>query len=661
MPFKVPFDIFDYKQILPVMPASEKDVLNYQHAGRGDYDKCVWKREVPKEITGAYMEQEVERVLRDGVWAFIKDEIVWLAPNYYFALQYGRAGADDIQFRVKRLKHTYFKIESLTDKFCRGTLTLKNRADGETTMAVTDGFWRCLYGNMDVGQVAIQSKTRSDAQTPCWAYVQNLWQNLPLWFKKKLCPDFASDGAIAEKMQWLSNADENTGKKGRNVLYKYYPSGHNAMDGQHNLKDCILDEICKWKECDFAPTLNNYTRFIMPGLERRGFFDMFSSPADFECKSNDQVAKLWDKSDPENIQPNGSTESQIRRFHSDPLEGMQGTYDKWGDSDANVNYEEIMRTRRAAEPEDYLGVVRGNPLNRAEMFESAEDGRTWDNYEGIKKRATFVSFARFKNEQTKEIKGQYGILEWDKGREDTEVFFRASDKQKFDNETARFFITHQPVNRVELKDVFTPPRIITDVLGVDPYGTRHPKGKSPSKGGAINYKFADLGDNLIDVPTLAYLARPYNEKIFYEDMIMAAVFNRAMIQYENITPGISEYIIDRGYKDWLLASLGEKQGSIFTGDGPKGGSGKNTLLDKMLLLINSFTNKPISLDQVCLLENVWIYELLEDLLAFNPNDTHKSDLSMAFGMSLIGAGKLLRRPPKKQSTFNNKVMSYMIG
>lgn len=660
MPFNVPFEIADYKCIIPDLPTHETEVINYQHFGRGDIDKCVWKRQVPDIITEEYRSQEANRVLRDGVWIFIKDELVWLPPNYYFGLQYGRAGSDEVEFRVKRLKHVYFKIMARHNKYCMGTLTMKNRGDGETTMAVIDAMWECLYGNMTVGQIGIQSKTRDDAQNPCWNYVQNLWQNFPLWLKKDLYDDFISGTNIAEKMQWQSNANESEGITGRNVLFKYYPSVANAMDGKHNMKRCILDEICKWNEAKFAPTFTNYKKFIMPGLGRRGLFDMFSSPADFECVSNDQVKKLWEKSDTTNLDPQtGTTISQIHRHYSNPLEGIQDGYDRWGDADANQIYESIMRQRKSVEPEDYLAEVRGYPLNQTEMFESAEDGKTWDNYEGVKKRAIYLLGTRFKNENTKEPVGVYGNLEWKDGVEDSDVVFRGSNKSKFDVHEARFFVAFQPQNRQELRDIYKPPSYIEDVLGIDPFDNRHTKTQTPSKGAAINFKFRDLHDSgLYRVPTLAYLARPHHERIFYEDMIRAAIYNRSMVQYENINAGIARHFEDRGYHAWLLPSKGEKLGSMLTGDAPRGG-GRGAFMDEVLGLLNAFLNLPPDDKSPYYLDNVWIRELLEDLLSFNVRDTHVSDLSMAFGQSLYGAAKMLHKKPRAKSELNGAVMSWL--
>ena len=207
--FKCGFDIADYKDILPSYDEYRKKdfILNMDEYNKGNIDNCIWKKYHPTiaEINSPeFREREITRILKTGVFICISKEIVWIPPNQYFALNYCPAGSSDMQFRLKRIKHSYFKIRARKNAGCKGTLTLKSRGDGETTSSITDGFWECLDGNMDIGQIGIQSRTLGDGKNPCWGYVQALWQTLPLWLKNDLCSDFDSGKNIAEQMKWMS-------------------------------------------------------------------------------------------------------------------------------------------------------------------------------------------------------------------------------------------------------------------------------------------------------------------------------------------------------------------------------------------------------------------------------------------------------------------------
>lgn len=651
--FKVKFNILDYADIYPDPPTDIKDYINWDKP----QEECVWKKVIPDFITPRYREQEIKRVLRSGVWIIIKSMPIWIPPNYYFALQYGKAGSSDMEFRIKRLKHVYFKIRARLNKGCKGTLTVKNRGDGETTMAIHDGFWECLDGNMETGQIGIQSKTRADAKNPCWGYVQTLWQSLPVWFKNDLCGDFDSKENIAEKMQWQRNANEKTNTKARNILFTFYPSG-TSMDGKHDMKKCILDEICKWEEkSTFYDVFTNYSKFIMPGFQRRGMFDMFSSPADTQCKSNTEVYALWKDSDPEELTNNGTTKSRIHRWYSDPLEGIAGAYDKYGDADPEEILEFIM-AERAKMPKDKLfAEVRGYPLNEEEMFGSSEGAYLWDNKKGIVARNLFLVGRKFKDTKTNEPINIWGVHEWKDGIPDTEVIFRMSDSSEFNLEDARVCYSYLPLPQekdpLKYKNIDgwpkpIPPKIPMNCIGVDPYDYRRTVGTVISNGAMINQKFLDIyGTGIVNCPTMIYSCRPQNPEIFYEDVLKAAVFNRAMVQVESKNKNIINHFEDRGYMDWMLSKRGEPQNSAIKGDAPSGG--KNTFLSEIITLLNAITNTPLEGEKY-LLELNWFAPLLQDLIDFDKDNTHKSDMTMAWGQSLLGVSKLLRKKQRPQNS-----------
>lgn len=664
--FKNKFSMTDYLDI-----ASKKqnrdyyqndEILNFKEWEKGNIDNCIWQRHIPTaaEIASpTWRGTEIKRILKTGVLIAIKDEVLWLPPNYYFALQYGRGGASDLQFRLKRLKQVYFKIRARNNPGCKGTLTIKNRGDGETTMAITDGFWECLDGNMEVGQVGIQSKTRADCINPCWSYVQTLWQSLQPWLRDELCSDFASGDSIQEKMTWKRDATQE--RKARNVLFTYYPSG-TPMDGKHDMKKCILDEICKWLECSFYDTFTNYSKFIMPGFERRGMFDMFSSPADKDCRSNQEVHQLWLDSNTDEINPEtGTTKSQIHRYYSNPLEGIHGAYDKWGDADPNAIYDHIMRERAKMPKDKLLGEIRGFPLNEEEMWESAEANNQWTNADGIKKRKIFLLTTRFKDEKTKEPKCVYGNLERVEGYIDGEVEFRQADIDRFDVNIARFCFSYLPQNKEPLKSIFKPPVIVENCLGIDPFNHRYP-GKDTTKqsnGAMVNRKFRDIFNTGINKrPTMIYCCRPTHQDIFFEDAIKAAIFNRALIQYENRSDKFANYAEDRGYFAWLLPEIGAAPSSTRKGDAP---SGKGKFLDEGMALIDAATNVPLREGDPYQLENYWFWELLDDYLKFNQKDTHLNDLTMADIQALMGSIKIMYKKIRQPSDVNHAVLDYLFG
>ena len=144
--FKCGFDITDYKDVLPNIDeyTANDYVINEDDWHKGNTDNCIWRKSVPTldEINSPiFRAQEARRILKTGVWACISQEIVWLPPSYYFALQYCPAGSVDMQFRLKRLKNLYAKVRVRKNSGTIGQLIMKSRGDGETTMEMIEGLW----------------------------------------------------------------------------------------------------------------------------------------------------------------------------------------------------------------------------------------------------------------------------------------------------------------------------------------------------------------------------------------------------------------------------------------------------------------------------------------------------------------------------------------
>lgn len=688
--FKCGFDMFQYGDIVPSVAdyMQEDVVLNLKSFVKGDIEDCYWRKHIPlagEEDSEIYHKTEIRRIFKTGVWMANYDTVVWIPPQYYFALQYGMAGSGEMEFRLKRLKHVYEKIRARNNPNCNGTLTIKNRADGETTMAINDAMFDLKDDGKITGlaNIGIQSKTREDAINPCWQTAQLYWGAYPQWIKNYLYPDFSSGDKIEQKMKFTRDmTSAKYDAKGRmieeahmarNITFQYYPCVYNAMDGRHNMKRCILDEVCKWNEAEFKKTYLNYLPFINPGFKRKGLFDMFSSPADSPNKSNEQVAELWDQSEPKFENGLWVTESGIHRIFSNPLDGIEASYDKYGDADPQRIHDKIMKDRKNASKDDKMGIIRACPLNRNEMFESFDAKGKWANADGIESRKIYLLGTKYKSEKTKEPTVVYGNLEWKNGVVDSDVVFRQSDNEKFNEEDSRFGFAYMPQDKEQLSygniivngtDVGVrplPPKYVENVLGIDPYAKRYRTGNSNSNGAMVNHKFRDVFETgIVRCPTMLYIERPTHADIFHEDAIKAAVFNRAMVQPESITDKIIDYFEDRGYMDWLLAKIGHRQNSLVKGDAPTGGR-KNTVMDEIIGLMDAITNVPLKEGDPYPLEYVWFYELLDSVSNFNRKDTHQSDAMMAWGQALLGAAKLLHIKPRSESALTNAVFAKLFG
>lgn len=667
--FKVGFDIHDYQDILPSVHeyrANGDEVLNLSEQ---DLDKCVWSIDEPKIITQDYIQQEVRRVVVTGAWIILKGMPIWLPPNYYFFLRYFNVGGMRPDFRINRLMAVYEQLRVRNNPRGLGTLVVKSRQIGETSFEMSNLLWESII--MDFGMLGCQSKTLKTAKESCWRTLVTGWYGIPKWIKPYLFPDFKSKDQLASTMKFFRESDDDKSGSdkvdiGKDVLITYAAGSHNAFDSINNCRSMKLDEWLKWEEASPYATFLNYRKFMAVGTVRKGLFSIFSSPQDVETRYLKETYDFWIGSNPANLNAEGTTETGIFRIHTSPLTGIEGFYDKWGDADANEIYDHIMLERKRVPKEYRMGEIRAYPLNEEEIFGSFDTGgHAWSNQKGIIERKTYIINHRFKDEETKEPAKLYGNLVWRDGAIDTEVDFRAADRDSFDLLDARFCIsdinsTKEPL-RFNADRKPMPPIIRASCLGIDPINARHAiQGvKGFSNAAMVNWIFADLlQKGKKKYPSLIYCCRPTHAEIFYEDAIKAAVFTRSMVQVENINSKIIDYFEDRGYFDWMLAKRGQPKNSKIKGDAP---SGRGGFLEEMILLIDSATNTPLNAGDPYSLDNFWFWELLEDLGKFNPTNTQESDLTMAMGLALIGAIKMLGITGKRPSKMNDAVLNFLLN
>lgn len=669
MTFKCGFDIADYKHILPDIPTDYSLVIN---ADKDIKDQYWTRAEFPRIITPDFLYQEAVR-LKQGVWILIKGMPIWIPPNFYQFLQYGNCGGDDPQFRLKRLMNVYKKIEVRKNPRFIGTYTIKNRQDGETTFAMSDNLWEVQSGELTNGMIGIQSKTREDAENPCWFAQQGHWLSYPQFFKDTFYPHFTSGNNIAEKMEFKQEPDkDNPNDKGKLVVIKYGPAKFNAFDGKNNMRRCVLDEINKWIECSFNDTFINYKKFMMPGKIRKGLFDIFSSPSDKNGRNNDEAYQFWQDSDPDDIQANtGSTKSRVYRIYSNPLHGIEGFYDIYGDADPQEVYDHIMNERQNANKDKLMAEIRGYPLpiigtnepNEEELFGATDTSNIWINLGGIREQKK--ACVKHKKEWV-----VYGNLEWPNNVVDSgEPVFRQADKDYFDEYDARFCLSETQAPKIDLLDLKEPPKYVEECLGIDPFNLRY-KTKNlitGSLGAAISWKFRDLlQTGLVNYPTLAYLSRPTHENVFFEDMIKAALFRRGMIQYENSSDKMENYVEDRGYEKWMIPSLNAKpvevngEFKIRKGDAPSG-KGATAFMNEGIGLINGVTNVPILPTDPYYLKHFKFEEVLDDVENFNKTNTQQNHFTMSLIQALLGSTKLMFQKRKKKSTVNDQMIQHMMS
>jgi hypothetical protein len=145
---------------------------------------------------------------------------------------------------------------------------------------------------------------------------------------------------------------------------------------------------------------------------------------------------------------------------------------------------------------------------------------------------------------------------------------------------------------------------------------------------------------------LEYASRPPLAKIFYEDVLMAAVFYGYPILIENNKYGIARYFESRGYDDYLMdrpAHLGSGTASIKVKT--KGiPSNSQDIIQAHAHAIEAYIHDHVGLDRDSGdYGNMYFNRTLEDWIGFQIDNRTKFDLTISSGLALLAAQKAKQR------------------
>jgi hypothetical protein len=155
---------------------------------------------------------------------------------------------------------------------------------------------------------------------------------------------------------------------------------------------------------------------------------------------------------------------------------------------------------------------------------------------------------------------------------------------------------------------------------------------------------------------LEYASRPPLASIFYEDVLMAAVFYGYPILIENNKYGIARHFESRGYDGYLM-------------DRPKHLVAPNTnikvktkgipsnsmdVIQSHAQAIEAYIHNHVGINRdTGEIGNMYFNKTLEDWIGYDINKRTKYDLTISSGLALLAAQKV--KPKKKSSSFDERL------
>lgn len=620
--------------------------------------------ETPREFRQKfrpYIEEEFRR-RRDGFWFYNDGVPTYITGRHYMMLQWTRMDIgypDYLEFQREIFIHL---AACESDPRCIGQLYTKCRRSGYTNI--------CSSVLVDEATqvkdklLGIQSKTGKDAQENIFMKkVVYMFRHYPFFFKP------IQDGTTNPRMELAfrepskritkNNKTSQTGEA-LNTVINWKNTTNNAYDGE-KLHILYLDEAGKWeKPTDIRDAWRIQRTCLIVGRRIVGKA-MVGSTVNPMDKGGREYKDLWKDSDPDERNANGRTRSGLYRLFIPSYESLEGFFDRHGrpiidDPDSPVDgldgdsvaagaktFLKNERESLKSDPSELNEVTRQFPFTTDEAFRDSIDGSLFNVgqiYEQIQH-----------NEDLYPDPIVIGNFVWKDGVKDSKVVFRPDPK-------GRFRIAWLPPEDLRNISKFErgkriAPNAELGVGGVDSYDLDATVDGRGSKGALHLYnKFhMEYPSNMF---VLEYASRPPLAKIFYEDVLMAAVFYGYPILIENNKYGIARYFESRGYDGYLMdrpAHLKSPNSNIKTKT--KGiPSNSQDVIQAHAHAIEAYVHEHVGIHrETGNMGNMYFNRTLEDWIGFKITDRTKFDLTISAGLALLAAQKA---KVKEKATFDEK-------
>ena len=663
---------------LPKVPA-KKDILFHDKSK----SEQSWKRlpvpqdllrvrsmdewlEQPKEFRSKYsqyIEQEFSR-RRDGIWFYNNGVPTYITGHHYMLLQWSQMDigyASYLDFQRK----LYIHFEACKqDPRCVGQIYTKCRRSGYTNIC---GAALADEGTQVSNKVlGIMSKTGKDAQ-----------ENI---FMKKLLPMFRSypfffkpiqDGttnprvelAFREPAKRITKTNKVSGQtEALDTVVNWKNSVANAYDGE-KLHYLYLDEAGKWENpLDINEVWRIHRTCLLVGKKIVGKA-MVGSTVNPLDKGGANYKKLYYDSDPTKRNENGRTKSGLYKIFIPAYEALEGFFDVYGlpitddpeeptltmDGDIiSIGAKTYLSNERKAlmhDPYELNEVIRQFPWSEEEAFRDSTKSSHFNVgkiYEQLQHNREMYPSPIVK-----------GNFVWKDGKPDSEVLWNPDSN-------GRWLVSWLPPDdiRNKRKQEFGKVYPANDFLGtggVDSYDLDNTMDGRGSKGACHLYNKFNMSypSNMF---VAEYANRPPLARIFYEDVLMAAVFYGYPLLIENNKYGIVRYFESRGYDGYIMDRPEHLKPPGSSSNVKTKGIPSNSqdVIQAHAQAIEAYVHEHIGMHaETGDYGRMYFDRTLEDWIGYRIDDRTKFDLTISSGLALLAAQKI--KQEAKKADMSNKV------
>lgn len=621
--------------------------------------------EMPSEFKkrfSPYIQREFDR-RRNGVWFWNNGVATYITGRHYMMLQWSKLDIGYpyyLEFQRRLFLH-FAAVEA--DPRAVGQMYTKCRRSGYTNISasilVDEGT------QVKDKLLGIQSKTGKDAQENIFMKkIVPIFKSYPFFFKP------IQDGTTNPRMELAfrepskritkKNKTSNKGEALNSVI-NWKNTTNNAYDGE-KLHMLYLDESGKWeKPTDIREAWRIERTCLIVGRKIIGKCLMGSTVNPMD-KGGQQYKELWRDSDPLDRNANGRTKTGLYRLFIPAYESLEGFFDRFGNPVVEdpekpvegIDGEQILigaktylKNERDAIKDDARELnefIRQFPFTIDEALRDSIDGSTFN----IGKIYEQIQY----NDELYPNPVVVGNFSWKDGVPDSEVVFSP-------NPQGRWRVAWIPKEENRNKYVIKynkkhPANDHIGVGGVDSYDLDSTTDNRGSKGACHLYnKFNMAAPSNMFVAE--YASRPPMAKIFYEDILMAAVFYGYPLLIENNKYGIVRHFEARGYEEYVMMRPEHLKSANASVNTKTRGIPSNSVdvIQAHAQAIEAFVEEHVGIHpETGNFGKMYFNRTLEDWIGYRIDNRTKYDLTISSGLALLAAQRFKQEKPK--SSFDDK-------
>jgi hypothetical protein len=494
------------------------------------------------------------------------------------------------------------------------------------------------------------SKTGTDAQEAVFgSKIVPIFRSYPFFLKPIL------DGTTNPRMELAFREPAKRITKKNKTSYRgealdtiinWKNTTNNAYDGSktHML---FLDEAGKWlNPNDIREVWRIHRTCLLVGRKVIGKA-MVGSTVNPLDKGGREFRDLYYDSDPNDRNENGRTKSGLYKIFIPAYEALEGFFDQYGlpiieDPEQPVMTEDgtftsigartfLKNERKGQQNNSYElnEIIRQFPFTEDEAFRDSTKSSLFN----IQKIYEQIQH----NEELFPNPVIIGNFQWKDGKQDTEVVFAPDPNGRW-----RVAWLAPPDIRNKRKtenNKLVAPNSAFGVMGVDSYDLDTTIDYRASKGACHVYNKFSM-EHPANMFVAEYASRPPLAKIFYEDVLMAAVFYGYPVLIENNKYGIARYFETRGYDEYLMArpdhlATTAMKSSVKTKGIP---SNSQDVIQAHAQAIEAYIHDHVGLhNETGMFGRMYFNRTLEDWINFKIDDRTKFDLTISSGLALLAA------------------------